>query len=186
MTWRDGRTVHGRTDVNVESYRWVRASPFESYRSIVIKDVYVNGWYIVDKANNLVNIEPWKISRPPPMSNYLQHHSPIFDDFFSSPPAVRKWITPLGSEICYAHLDVKIRNRGHTCNFQLVMHQLPNIHELNRKDRDGQMDSLSPTKGTRAMIHFKIFLSWSPAHHFNRQMPLTAHLIHRITICVNT
>ena len=43
---------------------------------------------------------------------------------FFSPRAVNE-SRPLCSEICYAHLvPVKIRNRGHTCNFQLVMHQL--------------------------------------------------------------
>ena len=108
------------------------------------------------------------------LSDYLQHHSRIFDDFllgladilikspnvyiapwkksswktpnveyvdplpwaticsiileslmiFFSPRAVNE-SRPLCSEICYAHLvPVKIRNRGHTCNFQLVMHQL--------------------------------------------------------------
>ena len=95
--------------------------------------------------------------------------------FFSSPPAVRKWITPLGSEICYAHLDVKIRNRGHTCNFQLVMHQLHNTYvhswagDAARWYLACQMDSLfvlyisyvSVLTEILWMIHFKIFWSWS-------------------------
>ena len=95
---------------------------FLGLADILIKSPNV---YLLSTMKEIImKISQCGLCRPPPMSNYLQHHSRIFDDFLFS--SGRKWITgPLCSEICYAHLvPVKIRNRGHTCNFQLVMHQL--------------------------------------------------------------